>query len=115
MNLRETSGSLRRLAFCISRAMASMLPGGRISAFGPGDDKIGSILVVNLDRQPRRWRRVLRELGRFQTSDGAPLASIAQRLSAVDARDGRAVAATADVDSTYRIGDQLYVQPDARL
>jgi hypothetical protein len=33
----------------------------------------------------------------------------------VDARDGRAVAATADVDSTYRIGDQLYVQPDARL
>jgi hypothetical protein len=33
----------------------------------------------------------------------------------VDARDGRAVAATADVDSTYCIGDQLYVQPDARL
>ncbi len=33
----------------------------------------------------------------------------------MDARDGRAVAATADVDSTYRIGDQLYVQPDARL
>jgi hypothetical protein len=33
----------------------------------------------------------------------------------VDARDGRAVAATADVDPTYYIGNQLYVQPDARL
>lgn len=115
MNLRETTGSLRRLAFRISRVMMSMLPGGRISAFGPGNDKIGLILVVNLDRQPRRWRRVLRELGRFRTSDGAPLVSMVRRLSAVDARDGRAVAATADVDSTYRIGDQLFVQPDARL
>ena len=115
MNLREASGPLRRLAFQISRVMASVLPGGRISAFGAGDDRIGSILVVNLDRQPQRWRRVLRELRRFRTSGGAPLASIARRLAAVDARDGRAVAATADVDPTYRIGDQLYVQPDARL
>jgi GR25 family glycosyltransferase involved in LPS biosynthesis len=95
--------------------MTSTLPGGRISAFGAGEDMIGSILVVNLDRQPQRMRRMLRELGRFRTSDGAPLPSITRRLPAVDARDGRAVAATADVDSTYRIGDQLYVQPDARL
>src|SRR5258706_1120495 len=115
MNLRESSGSLRRLAFRISRAIASILPGGRISAFGVGDDMIGSILILNLDRQPRRWRRVLRELRRFRTSDGAPLTSVARRLAAVDARDGRAVAATADVDSTYRVGDHLYVQPDARL
>jgi GR25 family glycosyltransferase involved in LPS biosynthesis len=115
MNLRKVSGSLRTLAFRLLRAAASVLPGGRISAFGAGDNMIGSILVVNLDRQPRRWRRVLRELRRFRTSDGAPLTSIARRLSAVDARDGRAVAATADVDSTYRIGDHLYVQPDARL
>src|SRR5207248_9746446 len=41
--------------------------------------------------------------------------SITRRLTAVDARDGRAVAATVDVDAMYRIGDQLYVQPDARL
>jgi GR25 family glycosyltransferase involved in LPS biosynthesis len=43
------------------------------------------------------------------------LTSIARRLAAVDARDGRAVAATVDVDAMYRIGDQLHVQPDARL
>jgi GR25 family glycosyltransferase involved in LPS biosynthesis len=115
VNLAESSGSLRRLAFRIARAAASLIPGGRMSTFGGGDDMIGSILVVNLDRQPRRWRRLLRELGRFRTSDGAPLTSIVRRLPAVDARDGRAVAATADVDPIYRIGNQLYVQPDARL
>jgi GR25 family glycosyltransferase involved in LPS biosynthesis len=115
VNLGEATGSLRRLAFRIVRATSSIIPGGRISAFGAGDDMIGSILVVNLDRQPGRWRRVLRELGRFRMSDGAPLTSIVRRFAAVDARDGRAVAATADVDPTYRIGNQLYVQPDARL
>jgi GR25 family glycosyltransferase involved in LPS biosynthesis len=84
-------------------------------AFGSGKGKIGMILIVNLDRQPHRLRRTLRELGRFRTADGTSVANLARRLAAVDARDGRAVAATADVDQTYRLGDQLYVQPDARL
>lgn len=72
-------------------------------------------MVINLERQPRRWRRVTRELGRFRTSEGIPLTLVTRRLAAVDARDGRAVAATVDVDAIYRIGDQLYVQPDSRL
>jgi GR25 family glycosyltransferase involved in LPS biosynthesis len=115
MNFRQASDSFSMLAFRAWRAAASIVPGGRILAFGRGGNMIGSIIVVNLDRQPKRWRRVLRELRRFRTSDGAPLASIARRLSAVDARDGRAVAATSDVDPAYCIGDHLYVQPDARL
>ncbi|MFN0012205.1 MAG: family 16 glycosylhydrolase [Phycisphaerales bacterium] len=115
MNLLRASGQLGRFAFRALRAMTGIIPGGRISAFGTGEGKIGMVLIVNLDRQPRRLRRILRELSRFRTSDGVPLTSIARRLSAVDARDGRAVAATVDVDSTYLVGDQLYVQPDARL
>ena len=115
MNLKDASGAFYRLTFRVARAVLGLLLRGRISAFGTGKGKIGAILVVNLDRQPQRWRRVRRELGRFETSDGAPLLSITRRLAAVDARDGRAVAATADVDTTYRVGDQLHVQPDARL
>lgn len=115
MNLREASGLLRSLTFRALRATIGGLPGGRISALGAGPDRIGSILIVNLDRQPTRWRRMLRELGRFRTFEGASLTSIVTRLAAVDARDGRAVAATADVDPNYRLGDQLHVQPDARL
>jgi hypothetical protein len=96
MNLRPALSSLRRFAFRIVRATASIIPGGRMAAFGSGNDMIESILVVNLDRQPGRWRRVLRELGRFRTSDGAPLTSIARRFAAVDARDDRREFSTRD-------------------
>lgn len=115
MNLGDAATPMRSLAFRTWRKLTVLVPGGRAHAFGGGTDQIGAILVVNLDRQPERWRRVNKELRRFRTSDGARLTSITKRLSAVDARDGRAVAATADVDPLYRIGDQLYVQPDARL
>jgi len=103
------------LAFRIWRSSVVRLPGGRIRAFGGGAGQIGAITVINLDRQPKRWAFVTRELARFRTSDGEPLTTIAQRLAAIDARDGRSVAATGDVDVMYRVGDQLYVQPDARL
>ncbi|CNJ34349.1 glycoside hydrolase [Yersinia frederiksenii] len=115
MNLQDASGVLRKVLFKISRVIMSIFPDRRIPVFGSGPEMIGSIVVINLDRQPGRWRRLSRELNRFRTYDGFPLASIIQRFSAVDARDGRASAATADVDSVYCIGDQLYVQPDARL
>jgi GR25 family glycosyltransferase involved in LPS biosynthesis len=115
MNLHDVVSPMRTFAFRTWRSSTALVPGGRIGAFGRGAGQIAAITVVNLDRQPRRWRRVTKELRRFETSDGVPLTSLVRRLSAVDARDGRAVAATADVDATYRIGDQLYVQPDARL
>lgn len=115
MNLQQASSSFRNFFFRIARVFASFVLTRQITTFGVGDKKIEAILVINLDRQPKRWRRVLRELGRFKTSDGISLKSITKRLSAIDARDGRSVAATADVDPNYRIGDQLFVQPDSRL
>jgi GR25 family glycosyltransferase involved in LPS biosynthesis len=115
VNLREASGWFRSLAFRASRAILGFIPGGRISAFGRDEEKIGLILIVNLDRQPRRLRRTLRELRRFKMSDGGSLASLALRVSALDARDGRDVAATSDVEQSYRLADQLFVQPDAQL
>jgi len=115
MNLRRVFGPVRVLGFRAWRSLMVWVPGARIQAFGGDTGQIAAVVVINLDRQPRRWRRVRRELRRFRTSEGVPLTSITRRLSAVDARDGRAVAATVDVDAIYRIGDQLYVQPDARL
>lgn len=91
------------------------LPRSRIAAFGSGDDRISKIFLINLDRQPLRLKRSLRELNRFTTRESISLCSITRRIRAIDARDGRAVAATSDVDPIYRVGDQLYVQPDVRL
>src|SRR4051794_19368733 len=115
MNLSRVVNPMRTFAFQTWRSLTVLAPGGQIHAFGGGAGQIGAVIVVNLDRQPKRWRRVTRELGRFRTSEGAPLTSMTRRFAAIDARDGRAVAATADVDAMYRIGDHLYVQPDPRL
>jgi len=115
VNLSEAISPLRTLGFRVRRAVKRAVPGGRIRAFGSGDSQIGKILVINLNRQPNRWRKVSGELHRFRSANGDRLSAITHRFPAVDARDGRAVAATADVDPIYRIGDQLYVQPDERL
>lgn len=115
MNLDRIVKPARARVFRTWRSIAVRVPGARIRAFGVGPGQIGAITVINLDRQPLRWALVTRELGRFRTSDGIPLTSITQRLEAIDARDGRSAAATADVDVMYKVGDQLHVQPDARL
>lgn len=115
MNLTEALHPLRSVTFRAWRATIAFIPGGRIRAFGRGVGRVESIFVINLDRQPARWRRVAREIRRFKTGDGDNLTSLVRRFAAVDARDGRAVAATADVDPVYQIGDQLFVQPDERL
>lgn len=115
MNLSKLVSPARTLAFRAWRSVTVRVPGGRIEAFGGGARQITAILVINLDRQPGRWRRVTEELGRFRTADGKPLTAITRRLVAVDARDGRSSAATGDVDVMYRVGDQMHVQPDPRL
>ena len=115
MNLNKVVSPAQGFAFRAWRCLAVRVPGPRIRAFGAGAGQIGAITVINLDRQRWRWRRVTRELRRFRTSEGVPLTAITRRLPAIDARDGRAGAATGDVDVIYRVGDQLHVQPDARL
>jgi hypothetical protein len=73
MHLESVVSPMRTLAFRISRSLTVRVPGGRIRAFGGGTRQIGAVLVVNLDRQPRRWRRVTRELAsiRHQVFGGA--------------------------------------------
>lgn len=115
MRLDRPARALRGLTFRLCRRVATALPGGRIDAFGADASRIGAILVINLDRQPRRMARTMRELSRFESRDGRRLTDLVVRVSALDARDGRVTAATADVDPRYVVGHQLHVQPDARL
>lgn len=115
MRLDRPARALRGVTFRLCRRVAAALPGGSIDAFGADASRIGAILVINLDRQPRRMTRTMRELSRFETRDGRRLTDLVVRISALDARDGRVTAATADVDPRYVVGHQLHVQPDARL
>lgn len=114
MNLQGALGAVGGSIFRLRRALPPLCR-RRMSAFGREEGRIQNILVINLNRQPVRMQRTTRELRRFMSSDGQTLDGLAYRLAAVDARDGRAVAATSDVDPNYVTGNQLYVQPDPRL
>jgi GR25 family glycosyltransferase involved in LPS biosynthesis len=73
---------------------------------------IGSIWVINLERQPQRWVNVLRELSRILDSSGKPLSERAIRYSACDAQsDAQQLIDGGDTELFYTLGDQLLVEP----
>lgn len=115
MRLERPVRNLRAMAFRLVRRITAAIPAGPLDAFGADAGRIEAILVINLDRQPRRMARTMRELARFRDHEGCRLTDLVTRLPAVDARDGRAVSATADVDPRYVLDHQLHVQPDDRL
>jgi GR25 family glycosyltransferase involved in LPS biosynthesis len=84
--------------------------------FSSGDeaDALRRIYVINLDRNPRRWERLHRELDRFTERHGKPLSQITRRFSAVDARY------VGDPDPavlipSFSLADQLAVDPNPML
>lgn len=76
-----------------------------------GGVKIGHIFVINLDRQPGRWRRITNELDHVLDASGLPLSNRATRVSAVDAREHHGHPREGLVQSTYTLGEQLFVDP----
>lgn len=79
------------------------------------DDALRRIYVINLDRRPDRWRRVQRELDRFQDRNGERLSAVARRFSAVDARYMEAAPNSATLIPKFTLADQLTVDPSPLL
>lgn len=72
---------------------------------------IEHVFVINLDREPRRWSRMVDELGRVLDASGLPLSHRATRVSAVDAHEHHDHHREGLVEATYTLGDQLFVDP----
>ena len=78
-------------------------------------DTIQRIYVINLDREPDRWRQISRELRGLRDRSGKPLAAMSRRFSAVDARYYRGLPSGGLIQPQYSLADQLFVQPEPRL
>lgn len=103
-----------------ARLAARLMPQrrGSVAFGGPGngDPAIERILVINLDREHRRRERMERELARLRDASGRGLHLRARRLAAVDARLLEdAVVRDAPVETSYRLADQLAVDPEPLL
>jgi GR25 family glycosyltransferase involved in LPS biosynthesis len=117
MNGSIPSGRLSRLRFQLLLGARRFEFTSKVGSFGSDTktDAIERIYVINLDRQPQRWRLIGNELSRLKDRSGKPLAAMARRFSAVDAQylegepDGKVV------QPHYSLADQLFVQPDPLL
>jgi GR25 family glycosyltransferase involved in LPS biosynthesis len=119
MNLARTPLAILRLAFRLGHGLRLILRRQTSKAFGrqrdSGDQTIGRIYVINLDREPDRWSRLKKELRRIKDVSGNDLLGLTERYNAVDARsflqDPRQ---DSDVDPYYTLADQLFVEPQPR-
>ena len=78
-------------------------------------DTIQRIYVINLDREPDRWRQMRRELENLHDRSGRPLTTVSRRFSAVDARHYKAPPGPDVIQPHYSLADQLFVQPNPQL
>lgn len=117
MNLLESAELQAKLAHRIRVVLRHLDPFRRVEAFSTQANpySIGRIYVINLDRKPKRWNSVRKELGRFRSSDNQPLTTLTRRFSAVDARYLVDFPPANVLTPTFTLAEQLAVHPDPLL
>lgn len=117
MNTKRQASFLPRMWFWAKLGARCLESNTTSRSFGRegAPNLVQRIYVINLDRQPERWRRTNRELSRLRDRSGSPLAKLSRRFSAVDARYTSGVTGRELVQSSYQLSDQLFVQPEPRL
>lgn len=102
--------------FRISLQFRRLLPSKICQAFGIKNDnsclRINRVYVINLKRQPSRWKRIKAELQQVLDASGGNLNSLVVRYNAIDSRDfSEDPIKNDDVDPIYTLEDQLFVEP----
>lgn len=117
MNLSKSLGSASRFLYSLFLDCRRLLPRQRCAVFCATTDPtcigIGAVRVINLDRETGRWIGMMRELNRIIDSSGTPISGRTIRYSACDALAMFSLEGLrdADIDPTYTLGDQLFVEP----
>lgn len=119
MNLFLGSGISRKIALAAKILRRKFKRQEALLTFGMdggvADPKIGRVMIINLDRQPSRWKFFASEARRLKIVSGQSLFEYCERISAVDAKDGKLSAAREDVCTFYTLESQYQVDPDPRL
>jgi len=115
MNLTKPFHTASRILHYLASNLRQRLPRRQSATFRsetPEQSGISQIFVINLDRQPKRWVEVQRELASVLGADRIDLSTRTTRYSAVDAHSlSQDSLESKDVDPFYTLGDQLYVEP----
>jgi beta-glucanase (GH16 family)/GR25 family glycosyltransferase involved in LPS biosynthesis len=118
MNLNKRKVS--KLAQLIRNVKRIVFHRSKSNIFGYEDagqtPKIHKAFVINLDRQPVRWKRFKREARIERTSHQKNLFNYCERVSAVDgSKLTQADMSPSEIEIKYDLKDHYFVDPDPRL
>lgn len=93
-----------------------LLPKKRCKAFGTKNINssflISHIYVINLKRQPSRWKEINLELQQILDASGSKITNLTERYNAIDAKKFlNTPVRNSDLDPNYTLEDQLFVEP----
>ncbi len=119
MNPFARSGFLRKAALAakllhrsFQRPETLLVVGTESGVAGPS---IGRVLIINLDRQPSRWKFFATEALRLRLPGGQSLFDYCERIPAFDARGEFPPKMAEGVNPYYTLEAQYRVDPDPRL
>lgn len=116
MNALTSADFWEKVAHHVRLTLRHLDPVRKTTSFSGGAaGKINRIYVINLDRKPKRWALIRRELSRFHCADGIPLIAMTRRFSAVDARYLELPAPEAVLMPSFTLAEQLAVHPNPML
>lgn len=116
MNKKKKSHSLVNKSNSIFQKFRRIFTKKKCSAFNVSTNNkkiecIEKIYVINLDRQPNRYKRVQSEFSKVMDRSRNPLTNILERVIAVDAINLEQDAPIYNINSKYTLGEQLFVDP----
>ena len=86
------------------------------NVFGTTTNKIGTIYIINLDRQIKRWKQYKIEANSQRLNGNKTLFDYSHRISAIDAKElDESTIDTVQISKSYNLSDQYYVDPDPRF
>lgn len=115
MYSRMLSRLVYRLKLSMSRIGSKPVSKSFFSIVDKHHGSIQQIYVINLDRQVNRWNKIQQELHRVHDKSKFSLGKIANRISAVDARNITETPNNLDIQTSYSLADQLFVEPEPLL
>lgn len=116
MNIVNENRLIQKIVFFFKRLIRRLGTRNEVKVFGSSEDEIGTVYIINLDRQKNKWEQFQKE-AKFQKIKGNKvLYDFCYRISAIDGKKiGLKEFTSNQIASSYNLSEQYYVDPDPRL
>jgi GR25 family glycosyltransferase involved in LPS biosynthesis len=113
MNIIKGNKKILLFKYKLKKIIGFFIKKQKSIVFGSSKNHINKIFIINLDRQPDRWKQIKNELKSVSTIKEETLLNYTERFSAIDA--DKTPLKTTKINDTYTVQDQYFVDPNPQL